>query len=741
VVPTFSLGAASNYALLFEGGGTGNTLQVVNARTNIVGSGLNQGNGIGNIGVGGAGKANVGGPSNINGSIDFSAANTGQLTLNGSNTITGGVNYGVSAVTSALNTVNALNSTLGALPGTSIAINGNTTINAASGTFSASGAGYTNARVFTVSSFLLNNGQAITINGNGTDSVVINLPASLGTVNFAGSVILNGISPDNVIFNVVVGSNLSGGIGLTITNNNLTTSAAQGIFLNPNGPITINGNSNIVGRVFGGDSQSFQFNGVSNLTALATPVTPTLSTTPNPTSITLGSATPVLKDSATLAGGNAPTGTVTFTLFYNGGATPVDTETVPVNGNGTYTTPTGFTLPTTGIVVGTYQWNASYGGDSGNNPVSDNNAANEQVTVTADQIAGLTGSGATQTVNEGGTTAPITGIATFTNPAGAEPVGYFTATISWGDGTTSTGTVVSTGGGSYRVDAPTHTYADEDASPFPVTVTVAHQTQPPLSVTGATITVNEVQLTNLTGGGATQLLNEGGVTTPIGGIATFTDPAGAEPVGDYTATIDWGDGTTSPGTVVNAGGNNFRVDAPSHLRQRAWRALHRDRHRAARVRAGPDRHRRHDRCRPDDPQRLALRGSVQRQRYRRHCHRRQHAGNGLHGRQLRPHPAGRHQRPEWHRLVHQQQRLEHGLRGRGQQRDHVQLQHGRAQPAERGHGPVRGPVLAGQFQFGATQPGSLCHARECRQLFHHHRHDHRRLHGRQPRAESVRSQL
>ena len=37
----------------------------------------------------------------------------------------------------------------------------------------------------------------------------------------------------------------------------------------------------------------------------------------------------------------------------------MDTETVTVNGNGTYTTPTGFTLPTTGAVTGTYQWNAS----------------------------------------------------------------------------------------------------------------------------------------------------------------------------------------------------------------------------------------------------------------------------------------------------------------------------------------------------------------------------------------------
>ncbi len=61
----------------------------------------------------------------------------------------------------------------------------------------------------------------------------------------------------------------------------------------------------------------------------------------------------------------------------------MDTETVTVNGNGTYTTPTGFTLPTTGTVTGTYQWDATYSGDTNNNTVSDNNAANEQVTVSA----------------------------------------------------------------------------------------------------------------------------------------------------------------------------------------------------------------------------------------------------------------------------------------------------------------------------------------------------------------------
>src|SRR5262249_20410130 len=112
--------------------------------------------------------------------------------------------------------------------------------------------------------------------------------------------------------------------------------------------------------------------------------TPTLTTTPSPTTITLSAATPpILTDAATVAAGFRPTGTITFTLFYNGGTTPVDTETVTVNGNGTYTTPTGFTLPTTGTVTGTYQWDATYNGDGNNKTVSDNNAAGEQVTVSS----------------------------------------------------------------------------------------------------------------------------------------------------------------------------------------------------------------------------------------------------------------------------------------------------------------------------------------------------------------------
>ena len=86
---------------------------------------------------------------------------------------------------------------------------------------------------------------------------------------------------------------------------------------------------------------------------------------PQPDRVTLGTTSVTLKDTAVLSGGySARPGTITFTLY--DGSKLVDTETVTVSGNGSYTTPTGYTLPTTGTVTGTYQWDATYNGDPNN---------------------------------------------------------------------------------------------------------------------------------------------------------------------------------------------------------------------------------------------------------------------------------------------------------------------------------------------------------------------------------------
>ncbi len=106
---------------------------------------------------------------------------------------------------------------------------------------------------------------------------------------------------------------------------------------------------------------------------------PTISTTPSNTAVTLGTSSVNVKDTAVLSGGYNETGSITFTLYL--GNTLEDTETVSVAANGSYTTPTGYTLPTTGTVTGTYQWDSAYSGDTNNNTGSDMNNGQEQVKV------------------------------------------------------------------------------------------------------------------------------------------------------------------------------------------------------------------------------------------------------------------------------------------------------------------------------------------------------------------------
>jgi len=107
------------------------------------------------------------------------------------------------------------------------------------------------------------------------------------------------------------------------------------------------------------------------------PASPTIVTTASP-GVLVGST---ISDDAVLSGGNSPTGTITFNLYAASDttcATPLATGTVPVTGNGSYTSPA-----VTENQAGSYQWVASYSGDANNNPVADPcGQASEQVVVT-----------------------------------------------------------------------------------------------------------------------------------------------------------------------------------------------------------------------------------------------------------------------------------------------------------------------------------------------------------------------
>jgi uncharacterized repeat protein (TIGR03803 family) len=126
-------------------------------------------------------------------------------------------------------------------------------------------------------------------------------------------------------------------------------------------------------------------------------------------------------------------------------------------------------------------------------------------------------------------------------------VAPFTASISWGDGTTSPGSVSSSGAVS-----GTHGWAEESASgsSYTVTVTVTDSTGQTATVTDMA-TVADAALTS----GPPVFINGFENAHFTGTVATFTDANVGAPLSDFTATITWGDGSTSAGTVSGGGGS------------------------------------------------------------------------------------------------------------------------------------------------------------------------------------------
>jgi hypothetical protein len=189
-------------------------------------------------------------------------------------------------------------------------------------------------------------GSTVILNGADPCSVFWRVPtlATLNGVNFPGT--------------VVAGTGVHLGTGSSLTGRALVAAA---------GDVTLAGSNNV-----GGCSAAGPGLAAATLSTVAS------------ASVALGGS---ISDTATLSGGGlgaaAPTGSITFNLFGPNDATCTGavlfTSTVPVNGNGTYTS-TSFTP----LVIGTYRWIANYSGDANNAATANTcNAANESVLVSA----------------------------------------------------------------------------------------------------------------------------------------------------------------------------------------------------------------------------------------------------------------------------------------------------------------------------------------------------------------------
>ena len=147
----------------------------------------------------------------------------------------------------------------------------------------------------------------------------------------------------------------------------------------------------------------------------------------------------------------------------------------------------------------------------------------------------------------------------FTDPAGAEAVGDYQASINWGDGSTSAGSITfDPATGTFTVSG-THSYAEEGS--YGPLVTVTHDSAPAVSAAAAAVTVSDPSVAATSADfNALRGISSGAVV-----LASFTDPGGAEALTDYSAAINWGDGSTGAGTITfNAATGVFSV-AESHV--------------------------------------------------------------------------------------------------------------------------------------------------------------------------------
>ncbi len=157
------------------------------------------------------------------------------------------------------------------------------------------------------------------------------------------------------------------------------------------------------------------------------------------------------------------------------------------------------------------------------------------------------GSGATLSTAEG---TPLTApVATFTDSNTADAAANFSATIIWGDGTTSAGVITGANGSFSVAPAAGHVFADEGH--FATSVAVLSAADGVTTTLSGAITATDADV--LAAATAPAIAATAGQAYSAT-LATFTDGFGAATAADLAATIAWGDGTTSAGTVTATAG-------------------------------------------------------------------------------------------------------------------------------------------------------------------------------------------
>jgi uncharacterized repeat protein (TIGR01451 family) len=140
----------------------------------------------------------------------------------------------------------------------------------------------------------------------------------------------------------------------------------------------------------------------------------------------------------------------------------------------------------------------------------------------------------------------------------------FSAVITWGDGGTSTVTATAGAGGQIVADAGgfdvlgSYTYAQPlSGATFSVQVSDDDGASTGASQSGFSVADQPL----LASGGINLSFAQGQAIAAETVLTTFTDPGGAQPLSNYSATIDWGDGTAASPGVLSLANGIFTVEA------------------------------------------------------------------------------------------------------------------------------------------------------------------------------------
>jgi len=216
--------------------------------------------------------------------------------------------------------------------------------------------------------------------------------------------------------------------------------------------------------------------------------------------------------------------------------------------DGSFSTPAGGDVSlhfnvTVSTTPGTYFNNA--GGDAGAVAVV---ATGDTAPITVEEgdqpiTAGATTFSATEGASFSGA------VATFTDPDTAATASEYSATVDWGDGSATSAGSISGSAGSFSV-AGTHTYTEEGS--YSVTVTIKDVDDAGNTDTAnSTATVADAALH----AGTLTVPSSTSLGAPTNASFSFSDDNTGAPGSDFTATIDWGDGSSSPGVMSGSGGS------------------------------------------------------------------------------------------------------------------------------------------------------------------------------------------